>query len=107
MFDGISPSLLTNAGPWGLLILVVTVVILGLITGRLIPKSSHEREIKILTSQVEKADKRADVWQATSMTWQTTAQEAVQNREEQLEQGRTLIQLLSSVPRTPGRRGGN
>jgi hypothetical protein len=107
VLDGLSPKDLTDLGPWGLLILVVAIVYLALVSGRLVPRKSHEREIKILTDQIDKAEKRADTWQTASQTWQLTAQEAVENREEQLEQGRTLIKLLSSVPRGQSRRGGS
>lgn len=107
MLDGLSPSVLAKLGPWGLLILVMTVLTVSLIRGWLIPKSTVEKNYQILEGQATKAETREAVWQQAAMTWQATAQEAVANREEQLEQGRTLIQLLSSVPRGTGRRGGN
>lgn len=108
MLEGLSPGVLTKLGPWGLLILVVTMVVLALLSGRLIPKSSHERELKILEGRAEKAEDREKTWQAAAMTWQQTAQEAISNRDEQLEQGRTLIQMLASIPRGgTGRRGGS
>ena len=107
MLEGISAQMLAKLGPWGLLITAVSIIVFALISGRLIPRSSHEREIKLLETRAEKAEGREVTWQQAAMTWQATAQEAVANREEQLEQGRTLIQLLTSIPRGPGRRGGN
>lgn len=107
MLEGLSPEALTKLGPWGLLILLITVLTIGLIRGWLVPKSSHERELRLVESQAAKAEARESVWQQAAMAWQTTAQEAVANRDEQLAQGQTLIQMLASIPRGPGRRGGN
>ena len=107
MLEGFSAKLLVEAGPWGLLILAVSTVVLGLMTGRLVPKSTADRNYKILEDRVAAAEKREAKWQEAAQLWQTTAQAAISDRDEQLEQGRTLIQLLTSVPRGPGRRGGN
>jgi hypothetical protein len=108
LLEGFSAKILLSAGPWGLLILVVTVVLLGLMTERIVPRKTVEKNYKILNDQLERAEKRADKWEETAATWQATAHEAVANREENQEQGRTLIQMLASVPRgTSGRRGGN
>lgn len=107
MLEGFSAKVLLSAGPWGLLILVVTVFVLALISGRLLPRKTVEQNYKILNDRIEQAEKREAKWQEITETWRATAHEAVANREEQQEQGRTLIQMLSSIPRGPGRRGGN
>lgn len=107
MLEGIGAKVLLTAGPWGLLVLVVSVVVLALITGRLVPKKTVEKNYEILNDRIKAAERREEKWQEAAGIWQDTAREAVNNREEQLEQGRTLIQLLSSVPRSSGRRGGN
>ena len=107
MLEGFSAKILLSAGPWGLLILVVSAVVLALMTGRLVPRKTVEENYRILAGRIEQAEKREATWQTTAQTWQATAHEAVANREAQEEQGRTLIQLLSSVPRGQGRRGGN
>lgn len=111
MLEGFTAAVLLKAGPWGLLILVVALVVYAMITGKLVPGSTVEKNYEILRGQVKSAEEReakwqttAMTWQATAINWQATAHEALSNREDQLEQGRTLIQLLNSVPR--GRRGG-
>lgn len=106
MFEGISAKILLSAGPWGLLILVVTAVVLGLMTGRLVPRKTVDENYRILNERITQAEKREAKWQEIAETWRATAHEAVANREDSLEQGRTLIQMLASVPRGPGRRGG-
>lgn len=111
MLEGFSAAVLLKAGPWGLLILVVASVLLALMSGRLVPKGTAEKNYELLRGQVASAEERekkwqetAMTWQATAINWQATAHEAVSNRDDQIEQGRTMIQLLNSVPR--GRRGG-
>lgn len=107
MFEGIAAKILLTAGPWGLLILVVSVVVLALLSGRLVPKKTVEKNYEILNDRIKAAELREEKWQQAALISQEAAREAVANREEQQEQGRTLIQMLSSVPRSSGRRGGN
>ncbi len=111
MLEGFTAKVLLEAGPWGLLILVVASVLLALMSGRLVPRGTAEKNYELLRTQVNSAEERekkwqetAMTWQATAINWQATAHEAISNRDDQLEQGRTMIQLLNSVPR--GRRGG-
>lgn len=106
MFEGISAKILLSAGPWGLLILVVTAVVIALMTGRIVPRKTVDENYRILNERIVQAEKREAIWQAVAETWRATTHEAVANRESQEEQGRTLIQMLSSIPRGPGRRGG-
>lgn len=101
----INPEVLLKAGPWGLLVLVVAAILMAFVSGKLLAKGSVQDNYRILEDRAKKAEDREATWQAAAMTWQQTAMEAMSNREEQLEQGRTLIQLLSS--RGQGRRGGN
>lgn len=111
MLEGFSAAILLKAGPWGLLILVVASVVLALMSGKLVSGKIAEKNYEILRGQASTAEERerkwqetAMTWQATAINWQATAHEAISNRDDQLEQGRTMIQLLNSVPR--GRRGG-
>lgn len=108
MFDGLNPEVLLKAGPWGLLVLMFALILLGFMSGRILSKNAIESNYRILEKRAETAESREQTWQQAAMTWQQTALEAISNRDEQLEQGRTLIQLLSSIPRGgQGRRGGN
>ncbi len=108
MFDGLNPEVLLKAGPWGLLVLMFALLLLGFMSGRVMSKTSVEKNYEILEGRARAAEEREQTWQQAAMTWQQTALEAISNRDEQLEQGRTLIQLLASIPRGPqGRRGGN
>jgi hypothetical protein len=111
MLEGFWVTALPKLGPWGLLILVVALVVYALISGKLVAKGVADKNYEILEGRVRSAEERevkwqetAMTWQATAINWQATAHEAVENRDAQLEQGRTMIQLLNSVPR--GRRGG-
>jgi hypothetical protein len=106
MLEGFTAAVLLKAGPWGLLILVVALVVYALITGKLVPQGTVTKNYDILNERIKTAESReakwqetAMAWQATAINWQATAHEALSNREDQLEQGRTMIQLLNSVPR--------
>jgi hypothetical protein len=107
VLEGFAAKVLITAGPWGLLILVVSTILLALITGRLVPRKTVEKNYEILNDRVQAAERREAKWEEVARIWQETGREAVTNREEILEQGRTLIQMLSSIPRGTGRRGGN
>mgnify|MGYP001565499392 CR=1 FL=1 len=101
-----NPEVLLKAGPWGLLVLVIAAIFAAFMSGRLLARGSVQDNYRILEDRAKKAEEREATWQAAAMTWQQTALEAMSNRDEQLEQGRTLIQLLTSLPRGQGRRGG-
>ena len=60
------PASIWSLTPVGFAIGVVVLVYILIATGRLIPKSSHERELAMAEKRVEDAHKRGDEWKETA-----------------------------------------
>lgn len=82
-----------SLSPLGALIGAVVILYWMLGTGRLIPKSSHERELRV-------ANKRGDEWKDTAMTERAVNAEIRKQNTLLLEAGRTGTKFFADV--TPG-----
>lgn len=84
------PNLLT----WGGL---AVYLLIATVRGWWIPKATHEREIKILTDQLEAADERANEWRAAYQAEQAVGRERDAQHRLLLEPMQTAVHALGGI----------
>lgn len=102
MLEGVSPALV-QGGAVALLGLVFITLLGALWKGLLYTKPQYEAMMKIQEARVKTAEDREARLQQLADRWQQAAEKAIDNNEANLEQGRTIISLLQSLPRGPRR----
>lgn len=93
-------SLLTWTG-------VIAVVCGLLLWGRLIPKSTHEREIKILTDRIIEVVAEKNEWRSAAQASEIVNQEVRSQNRMLLEQGQTTVYALEEIRRGLAQRAGD
>lgn len=84
------PSLLTWAG-------IVVLVLVSVIRGWLVPKSSHEREIEILERRIDEKTAEATEWRAAYQAEQAVGRERDAQHRMLLETGRTTAYAVDAI----------
>lgn len=102
MLDGLSPAVV-QAGAVGVLGLVFLTLFGAIWKGLLFTRPGVEKLLEVQEKRVQEAIARENQWREAAVTWQATAQEAIGQKEDLMEQGRTMIALVSSIPRRGGR----
>ena len=99
----ISPALVQGLGAVGILIAILVGLIVSFRTGAIYTKSQHDEIVNLHKEAIKEGIKREEKWQAVADTWQKAAQEAINGNEANLEQGKTIIALVQSLPRSQRR----
>lgn len=87
-----------SLSPLGALIGAVVILYWMLGTGRLIPKSSHERELEQADKRASRADMRGDEWKETALTERAVNQEIRRQNTLMLEASRTATKFFADAP---------
>lgn len=87
------PATIWSLSPLGALIGVIVLIYWLLSTGRLIPKSSHERELEL-------ANKRGDEWKETANEFRAVNAEIRKQNSQLLESNRVVESFLRAA--SPG-----
>lgn len=102
MLDGLSPAVV-QGGAVVTLGLVFLTLFGAIWKGLLFTKPGVEKMLELQEKRVQEAIAREKEWRDVATAWQATAQEAIGQKEDLMEQGRTVIALINSIPRRGGR----
>lgn len=97
MLEGIPASVFLQGGAFGLLLLLLTLLFLGLKNGTLLTKISLDKLESSAEARVKKAEEREETWRQSAENWRATAHLATQQVNDMAEQSRTIIDLLNSI----------
>lgn len=103
MLDGVSPSLIQGVSVIGILVLLLVTLIGALWKGLLYTRPQYDNMMKLQEARITDAKDREGKLQVLADTWQRAAEKAIANNEANVEQGKTIISLLQSIPRNPRR----
>ena len=87
---------LWSLSPLGAMLGIVVLVYWLLATGRMIPKSSHERELGV-------ASRRGDEWKETALQQRAVNAELLKQNAQLLEANRVVQAFLETASRNPGK----
>lgn len=97
MLEGITATVVLQAGAFGLLLIVLMSLFVAVRSGQLVPKATMDKLTEIMNGRVEQAEKREDQWRQIAEDWRNTAHLATEQAAELLEQGRLTVDLLQAI----------
>ncbi len=97
MLEGITATVVLQAGAFGLLLIVLMSLFVAVRSGQLVPKATMDKLTEIMNGRAERAEQREDQWRQIAEDWRNTAHLATEQAAELLEQGRLTVDLLQAI----------